>query len=67
MLLFVVTLLTGFPKAAYAHQIFTSEIGRGESYGLELNSFLINLLFSIFFALDLTVSWCFFKKSSARA
>jgi hypothetical protein len=61
IILFLLSFATGFPNAPFSHVIISSDSGKGETYGLELVSLLINFMVAVLVAIAVTVSWFYFK------
>jgi hypothetical protein len=62
IILFLLSLAAGFPKAPFTHVIINGDNGKGETYGLELISLLIDFVVAVFVALAVTVLWFYLKK-----
>jgi hypothetical protein len=65
IILFLLSLAAGFPNAPFTHVIINSDSGKGETYGLELVSLLIDFVVALLVALAVTVSWFYFKNRRA--
>jgi len=61
IILFLLLLAAGFPNAPFTHRIINGDSVRGETYGLELVSLLIDFVVAVLVALAVTVFWFYLK------
>jgi hypothetical protein len=62
IILFLLSLAAGFPNAPFTCVIINGGSGKGETYGLELVSLLIDFVVALLVALAVTVLWFYLRK-----
>ena len=62
IILFLLSLVAGFPSAPFTYVAINGETGKGETYELELVSLLIDFVVAVLVALAVTVLWFYLKK-----
>jgi hypothetical protein len=67
IIVFLLLLAAGFLNAPFTHVIINGNNGKGETYGLELVSLLIDFVVALLVALAVTVLWFYLKKRRLAA
>lgn len=62
IILLLLSVAAGFPNAPFTHVIINGDNGKGETYGLEPVSLLIDFVVAVLGALAMTVLWFYLKK-----